>query len=336
MNISLRQIRAFASVAKHLSVTQAARELHLTQSAVSMLLQQMEQQLGFTAFLRQRGRMALTRQGEELLVHAHRVLADMDQLNRCVQDLQRGRPEVLRIAVPQLLACTWMSHVLEPFAQAHPEVALTVVDGTADEVSEVVRKGEADVGIGPDRPVTEDMHRVFLAEVPMVLVFARSHPLAQCAHVAWQDLRAESWIVYSSQFNQDLQKIFERHQINLGACTVTQVMHLTTALSLAGNGMGVTAVPHYAMQLASSFGLCHLPLQSPVLQRDFFIYHRKGALLSPAAEHFAALMGAQLRSAPTSMQPRGVNSAAPLPPMAAVATVAGRGRRAALVPASAA
>jgi len=295
MNISLRQIRAFVCVASHKSVTLAARELHLTQSAVSMLIQQFGEQAGVKLFERSQGSMQLTHQGRELLPQARRVLASLAQMEAGLQDMQRMHRERLRIAVPQLLACTWLPRVLDSFGQLYPEVALTVVDGTADEVLGVVRSGEAELGIGPERQAGPEINRIFLTEVPMVLVVSQHHRFAQCERVAWSALGDENWIAYSSEFNQYLEKLFERHSIRFAQRTITQVNHLTTALALAGNGMGVTAVPAYAAQLSGSFGLRQVRLHTPELGRDFFIYHQKGALLSPAAQVFCKSLSVGLK-----------------------------------------
>ena len=46
MNVTLRQLKIFNAVARHLSFTRASEELHLTQSAVSMQIKQLEQEAG--------------------------------------------------------------------------------------------------------------------------------------------------------------------------------------------------------------------------------------------------------------------------------------------------
>ena len=42
MNLTLRQLKIFEAVARHLSFTRASEELHLTQPAVSMQVKQLE------------------------------------------------------------------------------------------------------------------------------------------------------------------------------------------------------------------------------------------------------------------------------------------------------
>jgi DNA-binding transcriptional LysR family regulator len=74
MNISLRQMRAFVAVTRTGSFTGAARQLNLTQSAASMLVQQLEEELGLQLFNRASKAITLTEAGEQLLPPAQRIL----------------------------------------------------------------------------------------------------------------------------------------------------------------------------------------------------------------------------------------------------------------------
>ncbi|MBX2853591.1 MAG: LysR family transcriptional regulator, partial [Rhodobacteraceae bacterium] len=57
---SLNLLLAFEAVARHRSVTEAAKELHLSQSAVSRLIKNLEEQLGVELFVRQRKKLTPT------------------------------------------------------------------------------------------------------------------------------------------------------------------------------------------------------------------------------------------------------------------------------------
>jgi DNA-binding transcriptional LysR family regulator len=85
-NVTLRQLRVFAAVAKHLSFVRAAEELHLTPPAVSMQIKELEREVGLPLFDRSAKSVSLTVTGEYLLSHARRVLAVMkdaeDQIAR--------------------------------------------------------------------------------------------------------------------------------------------------------------------------------------------------------------------------------------------------------------
>ncbi|RYY83975.1 MAG: LysR family transcriptional regulator, partial [Comamonadaceae bacterium] len=134
MNISLRQLRAFSVVARTASFTLAARQLHLTQSAVSMLVQQLEDAAGVRLFDRARNAVTLTEAGQQLLPLARRMLDDLRQLEEGATDLRTLRSGVLRVAAPQLLACTWIASALARFEKSHPSIGLRLLDTGADDI----------------------------------------------------------------------------------------------------------------------------------------------------------------------------------------------------------
>jgi DNA-binding transcriptional LysR family regulator len=295
MNITLRQMRAFSVVARTASFTLAARHLNLTQSAVSMLVQQLEDELGLKVFDRTRNAVTLTESGRQLLPLARRMLEDLRQIEEGASDLRTLKSGVLRVVAPQLMACTWVASALARFEQAHPSVGLRIVDGSADDVVANVRRGDAELGIGPERATGEDVTRTFLMHVPMRLVCAQSHALAQRQSVSFRDLRDERWVVYSGDFSRYVEQRLHEHDASLSMQTATEVRYLTTALALVGAGLGVALVPDYARTFADNFGVHFLPLRTPTLNREFFVYQRRSLALSPAAQAFAQLLKAQSR-----------------------------------------
>jgi len=60
---SLNFLHTFESVARHLSFTNAARELFVTQAAVSHQIKALEDHLGVKMFLRQKRKVFLTKEG---------------------------------------------------------------------------------------------------------------------------------------------------------------------------------------------------------------------------------------------------------------------------------
>jgi DNA-binding transcriptional LysR family regulator len=156
-----------------------------------------------------------------------------------------------------------------------------------------VRRGDAELGIGPERVTGEDVTRHFLMHVPMRLVCAASHPLAGRQTVSWRDLRDQRWVVYSGDFSRYVEQRLHEHDASLSMQTATEVRYLTTALALVGAGLGVAMVPDYARTFATNFGIRFLALRSPALNREFFVYQRRSLTLSPAAQAFATLLQEQ-------------------------------------------
>lgn len=75
MNLSLKQLNVFVSVAQHKTITQAALALHLSKAAVSMALSELEKQINKPLFDRHLNRLMLNTEGKRLLPLANDVLA---------------------------------------------------------------------------------------------------------------------------------------------------------------------------------------------------------------------------------------------------------------------
>ena len=78
MDVTLRQLRAFAAVARTGSFTRAAESLHITQSALSGLIKELESQVGVRLVDRNTRRIRLSEAGEEFRAVTTRLLRDLD------------------------------------------------------------------------------------------------------------------------------------------------------------------------------------------------------------------------------------------------------------------
>ena len=78
MDFSSRQLRAFLLVAQHRSFTRAAAALFITPSGLSLLIRELENQLGFRLFDRTTRQVVLTVQGGELLAVVRKNLDELD------------------------------------------------------------------------------------------------------------------------------------------------------------------------------------------------------------------------------------------------------------------
>lgn len=289
MPVSLRQLRAFRAVADAASFTGAAEQLNLTQSAVSMLIRQFEEELSVPLFVRTGRGARLTEFGAQIRPTVMRVLSDVQNIGDAAADLRSLQRGHLRVAVPQMLGCCWLPGVLGQFRAIYPDVEVSVLETAGDGVIEVVARGEAEIGIGPERPLVSGVSAAFLWEVPMQLVVSACSKLAgPGGSPALEHLEQSRWINYSDDFSEVL------HRTLLGNRSVPRsqdmrVLGLMSAMAMIGSEDFITVAPAYAGIFAPVFNVRFLPFEGAASRRQFLQYVRARHDLSPAAEAFLAL-----------------------------------------------
>jgi DNA-binding transcriptional LysR family regulator len=300
MNPTLRQMRAFVAVAKSGNFTLAAQSLHVTQSALSGLIKELETTLGARVVDRNTRRVDLTEIGRELYPLFSQMIDDLDGALANVADHTRLKKGVVRIAAPQLMACTLLPQVIAAWRAQHPAVEVRLADTEVEGVVKRVLSGEADLGIGPERTPAPPLQARQLFEMPFALVCPQDHALAQQDRVRWQELAQHPLISLQGQFTERLLDDMHAAARAVSVRPAHEVTFMTTALAMVSAGLGITVCLPYAAPLAAQYRLALRPLVEPVLTRRFFVYTRPGRSLSPAAEAFIAFLLAHVAAGETA------------------------------------
>ncbi|MFT0533673.1 LysR family transcriptional regulator [Castellaniella hirudinis] len=286
MDVTLRQLRAFAALARTGGFTRAAESLHITQSALSGLIKELETQLGVRLVDRSTRRIQLSEVGREFHSVVTRVLRDLDGALENIDNLKRLRRGIVRIAAPQLMASTLIPEVIAGFRKIHPDIQIHLMDCAVENAIAQAVRGEVDISIGPHREGLTDVAADPLFEVPFMAVFPPGHPLDNLKTIGWADLMRHPMIALQGQFTDQLAMDLQKQSSLTPARPSHEVTFMSTALSMVNAGLGVTAGLPYAQHLVDLYGLRARLLHAPVIRRQFFIYSRLHASLSPAAEAF--------------------------------------------------
>src|ERR1700685_4035521 len=103
MDFTSRQFRAFLLVAQHRSFSRAAEALYITPSGLSVLIRELEIQLGFRLFNRTTRHVGLTSYGNELLAVARQCLERVDAAVSRIGRSAAGASLSLSVGAPPLV-----------------------------------------------------------------------------------------------------------------------------------------------------------------------------------------------------------------------------------------
>lgn len=155
---SLKALRAFEAVSRHLSYRKAAEELSVSPAAVKQLVQGLERSLDRSLVTRQGRGLALTEIGMAGLADLHEAF---DRLHRAVAKIRRAvRRQSLTITVEPSFAATWLMKRLQDFKARYPDAdvlidaSMRTVDLAREETDVWIRYG----GGGEPGHIT---HRLF-------------------------------------------------------------------------------------------------------------------------------------------------------------------------------
>jgi len=172
----LRDLQAFAAVARSGNFRRAAREQGLAVSSLSQRLKELEQRLGVRLLNRTTRSVGLTQAGEVLLARLEPALAEMaaaiDQV-RGLRGVPSGR---LRINAPPPAIDLVLAPMVAPFLAKYPQVELEIVGESA--FVDIVAAG-FDAGVRYGEHLAQDMIAVSLGAPQRYAVVASKDYVAR-------------------------------------------------------------------------------------------------------------------------------------------------------------
>jgi DNA-binding transcriptional LysR family regulator len=142
----LRQLEYLVALAREKHFGRAAEACHVTQPTLSAAIRQLEDDLGAPIIERGHRFIGLTPQGLLALEHAHRILAEAEDLRRRIEELDKGISGRLRLGViPTALPI--VSHLTAPFHARYPDVTVTVLSRNSQDIQRGIEEFEFDAGI---------------------------------------------------------------------------------------------------------------------------------------------------------------------------------------------
>src|SRR6202163_1623757 len=138
IDFTSRQLRGFLLVAQHRSFSRAAGALFITPSGLSLVIRELETQLGVRLFERTTRHVALTAFGTELLTAAERSLSELDSVMSRIGQSAREPGVSLSVGAPPLLMASVLAPAIQEFRLHRPELHFQLFDSDTTSVMQKV------------------------------------------------------------------------------------------------------------------------------------------------------------------------------------------------------
>jgi LysR family transcriptional regulator, carnitine catabolism transcriptional activator len=313
IDFSSRQLRAFLLVAEHRSFTRAASALFITPSGLSVMIKELEGQLGFRLFDRTTRQVGLTPHGRQLLAVARRSLDEIDAATARIARLSLESSDTLSVGSGLLVSANILPPAIKQFRSRRPEVQIRLVDADPTTVrtpffqfSLMVARPEV-----PGRPagsrtgVRPGSDPIADAEATRVKsarsrtgVRPASDPFADGdatrvtprGSTTWSALKNERLIAQVP--TNSVQQLINRQLARAGVTAPPALVlnRLDTILAMVEAGEGIAVVPSYALPACRYRHVVMSHLTNPRVTLDFHQIRHRGRKLPPAADDFTAFL----------------------------------------------
>jgi LysR family transcriptional regulator, carnitine catabolism transcriptional activator len=292
IDFSSRQLRAFLLVAQHHNFTRAAEALFITTSGLSLLIRELENQLGFRLFDRTTRHVALTTQGRQLLAATRRSLEDLDDAMSRIGQTVRQEGGTLSVGAGQLVAANILPQAIKEFRSERPGLRIEVFDTDPATILQKVRAGTLDMGLGSFKN-TPGVRRTLFFRFSLMVIRPDSPTALRRTSTTWSALKGERLILPSPA---PMRAMIDQHLAQAGVASRPAMVlnRFDTLIAMVEAGEGTGIVPSSALPVCQRRHVVMSRLINPTVPVDFYQIRNRGRKLSPAAEEFTTFLQAYI------------------------------------------
>jgi DNA-binding transcriptional LysR family regulator len=265
------KLRVFHAVAEAGSFTHAGDTLNLSQSAVSRQISALEEALQVPLFHRHARGLILTEQGESLNRTVREVFAKLAITEALLTESKEKPAGRLKVTTTQGFGSLWLAPRLHGFLDAYPEVTVLLL---CDDAELDLAMREADVAVRMHAPKQPDLIQRHLMTMNWHICASPEYLKKHGVPKRPEDLDAHRLILFGNHHPPvpDINWLAEvGRRPGSPRRAVLEVNSLQAILWAIRSGVGIAAVPDYAMSENSDLVKIMTDLKGPKID-VFFVY----------------------------------------------------------------
>ncbi|HXF67186.1 MAG TPA: LysR substrate-binding domain-containing protein [Burkholderiales bacterium] len=283
---TLRQLKVFEAVARHLSFSRAAEELHLTQPAVSIQVKQLESHAGLPLFEQLGKKIYLTPAGSEVLRHARAIIQQFREAEEALAALRGVRGGRLNVAVISA-GDYFFPRLVAEFCRRHEAVTVRLTVHNREELLRQLAENATDLAVLLRPPEGAEVVAEAFAPQPQVIVAAPSHPLAARRRIPLRLLAQENFIVREPGSDTRISMDAAFAERGFHPRVAMEIRSFETIKQAVMAGMGLSFLSAHTIALEVRAGLLAvLDVAGFPVVRSWHVVHHRDKRLPPVAAAF--------------------------------------------------
>lgn len=265
-------------VAEEKSFTKAAATLSLTQPAVSNHISLLEKEIGIKIFLRTKGEVKITPEGEIVIRSAKRIKNLYKRMFDRISEIDRQVTK-LRVGLTHTSESNEIAEVLAKFGVSHGNVNIMIITDSSKNLYEMLENYEIDFAIIEGKSKVTDLKYLMLDKDNLVCILSNNNPLAKNTKISLNDLKKEHVILRLPE--SETRKLFEATLISVNDSidnfdVSIEVDNIATIKDLIRKDLGVSVLPQSAcMDEIRKGKITALPIENLTMTRETNIVYNK-------------------------------------------------------------
>lgn len=292
--LNLNRLLTFMAVVEMRSFRAAAERIRISQSALSVQIRQLEEELGVALLHRTTRSVRLTNEGVRLYVTAKRLRGEVVQVAQDLRSEAALNQGVITITVLPSLASTILPAIFRAFRSRHPGIKLHVRDTDSVRALQLVRGGDADIGILS--------HSEHLQELQFTPLLDDQFVVVATADDGWFDGRSRIELRELGTCNlvlnprgvhlrEILEELFRSN--GLFAQPVVELTSVPALVSFVSEGFGATILPRLSLH-GLNLSRCRVIELTPRSSRQIGLVSIREKSDSPAVAGFRRFLSLKL------------------------------------------
>jgi len=269
--MNIRQIEVFHAVMTNNTASRAAEVLRISQPAVSKAIQELERDIGFALFRRERGRMFPTAEATIFFKEVESSFSGLTRLKSAAARIRDFGSGEIKVASLSALSTNVIPRALRGFQARHPNVAIAFQAQLSSTVKDLVASGQVDVGLAADEIETEGVDVRPFARYRAAIAVPEGHRLENAGELTPEDLDGEAFIALSPEdtTRRAAEAIFRDRSTKLKV--VLETPYSTTICAMVQAGLGIGLVNPMTAEPYVGRGLTIIPFKPTIYFRTLLV-----------------------------------------------------------------
>lgn len=272
------KLETLIAVCETKSFTKAGETLSLTQPAVSQHVKKLEEELNATLFLRKKGELVLTTEGEIALTYAKRMKALCDKLQQKVKNAKTNIKKI-RIGITHTQESGFMAEALSRMSVGDDNFSITLITDNIKNLYDMLENFEIDIAIIEQKPTNPSFNFMVIDTDMLLCMTSPRNPLAKKSAVTLQELKKQHLILRLP--SSSTREKFENALSSIGESlddfdVAIEVDSVATIRNLVKKDIGVSILSKGACyKEINKHSLVALPIENlSMIRETTIVYHK--------------------------------------------------------------